>query len=1487
MEPASTRLCSVCGESVNAKGVCLACLLRAGLDGSEQPDAPEVIALFDDFEIERREDGTLWELGRGGMGVTYRATERTLHRSVALKVIDTHGSEAVRERFLREARAAAALRHPNVAGVFRFGAMASGDRCYCAMELVEGETLEALVRRDGPLKVEAALEIAIQVTRALIAAADRRLIHRDLKPGNIMLTPSENAPAKIEVKVIDFGLAKAASAGAAEMELTHGEFVGTPAFASPEQFAGGAIDARTDIYAFGVTLWYALTGRLPFAGRTIEEIRQHQAQGELPLEQLQGMSRRVLELLRSCLAIDPGGRPASARQLLEALESCQAQSITRRRNGKLAVLGGIAALVLGIAVSFLWRNREHDLGVLAGLPEKSIAVLPFENLSASSENAFFTDGMQDEILTDLARIADLKVISRTSVMQYKSGVKRNLRQVGKELGVAHVVEGSVQRAGNRVRVNAQLIDARTDAHLWAQTYDRDLADVFAIQSEIAKAIADQLRAKLSPSEKSAIEQPPTKNITAFELYSQAKNLFLTAFAGTNGQADLRQAADLLKQAVARDPLFFQAYCQLAFTEINLYGVVDHNPADLAQAEAALESAARLRPDAGETHLARARNLYWGYLDYDGALRELEIARESLPGEDWVFSLKGYIERRQGRWEECIRDLDRASELDPRNVLTLQQLAITYGRLRRYAEEKSTFARILAFEPDDPVTKSLHAFVELDSKADTRPLHEVTDSIRDKNPAALSSIADDWLLCALAERDPSTARKALIALGDNPASLGSTLDVRFNRPFIEGVVARAEKDDARAQTAFTAARAEQEKIIQAQPNHGPAVCVLGLIDAALGRKEEALREGRRAVELLPVEKDALLGAAMVKYLAIIATWAGEKDLACEQLAIAIRRPGDLSYGQLKLMPFWDPLRGDPRFEKILVEAKETVARQSVATTAPEKSIAVLPFENLSEEKANEYFAAGIQDEILTRLAAVRDLKVISRTSTAKYKSKPDNLTKVAQELGVSTILEGSVQKAGDKVRINVQLIRAASDSHLWAETYDRKLTDIFSVESEVAKAIVDRLQAKLTGNEEQVIAAKSTDNTEAHDAYLRGLAYSLKTANTTANALNAQKYLKEAVRLDPKFALAWALLSFVDARGYRTAFLQPTVALREEARQAAENALALQPNLGEAVVAKGFYHYACLRDYGTAVRYFEEARPLLPNSSRIPESLAYVTRKQGQWDRSESYFNEAERLDPRNVSLLTQHALSYKDRRLFPEALRKLDQILNITPDDVDTIIEKGAIAQAEGDLSRASTLLASVQPQTNDSNALETQIYQAILERRPASVIARLKDILAKPDPALGSTNGELRFWLGWAQEVSGDHTAARESWGEARHELESFLKEQPEDHILLGDLALTDAGLGDRVAAFRLAEQAMAAVPVEKDAVSGPTPIEILARVASQLGEADRAIAILQKLMTTPYSGALGPGAPLTPALLRLDPMFDPLRGDPRFQELCKDKQP
>ena len=557
------------------------------------------------------------------------------------------------------------------------------------------------------------------------------------------------------------------------------------------------------------------------------------------------------------------------------------------------------------------------------------------------------------------------------------------------------------------------------------------------------------------------------------------------------------------------------------------------------------------------------------------------------------------------------------------------------------------------------------------------------------------------------------------------------------------------------------------------------------------------------------------------------------------------------------------------------------QESAASSISEKSIAVLPFENRSDEKANAYFADGIQEEILTRLSKIADLKVISRTSTQHYKSAPENLPEIARQLGVAHILEGSVQKSGDTVRVHVQLIKAANESHLWADTFDRKLTDIFSVESDVAKAIAEQLRAHLTGQEEKVIAAKPTDNPEAYDAYLRGLAYTLKPATTVANTLGAQKHLREAVALDATFALCWALLSYVDSVSYLSFSVEPTTALREEARQAAETALTLQPDLGEAMLAEGQYYYAFLKDYDTAVSYFERARPLLPNSSKIPEALAYVARRRGQWDRSDAYFNEAERLDPRNVNLLTQHALLDIERRNFSLALRKLDYILDITPGDVDTLAYKAAVAQAEGDLRRASAMLDGLRPTADQSEALETQVYQAILKRQPAPMIRRLTEILASPDPSLGYINSELYFWLGWVQEVAGDKAAAQQSWRHARSELESFLNKQPDNISIIADLTWTNLGLGNPSAALALAERAAATFPLEKDAINGSTALDIVARCAALRGDHDRAISVLQKLLSIPHTGVLASGMPLTPALLRLDPMFDGLRNDPRFQKL------
>jgi serine/threonine protein kinase/Tfp pilus assembly protein PilF len=851
------------------------------------------------------------------MAITYRAHDTVLNSVVALKVIDRKVAQnpGARSRFLREARAAANIRHPNVARVTYYGEQ--NGECFYAMELVDGETLEAHVRRDGPMPLAVALKVTAQAARALAAAEACGVVHRDIKPSNVML--ESDASGALRIKLIDYGVAKIMSPQAQSgAEQTQAGFIGTPAFASPEQFAGAgqlSVDTRSDIYSLGVTLWYLLTGRTPFVGRTMEEIRKRQT-SDLPLDHLRGLRLpgQVSGLLKSMLAPDPKDRPQSARDLLATVQRCYERFNSEARS----------------------RRRKAML-----------------------------------------------------------------------LGVASML-------------------------------------------------------------------------------------------------------------------------------------------------------------------------------------------------------------------------------------------------------------------------------------------------------AVAAVAGSWLY-------------------------------QRTRVFIP----------------------------------------------------------------------------------------------------------------------------------------------------EERSIAVLPFENLSSDKENAYFAEGIQDEILTRLSKIANLKVISRTSTQHYQSAPQNLREIAKQLSVAHVLEGSVQKSVDTVRVNVQLINALNDSHLWSDTFDRKLTDLLSVESEVAKTIADQLRAKLTGKEQEVIAAKPTDNPQAYDAYLRGLAYTLKTAFTPENSLGAQKYVKEAVRLDPNFALGWALLSYVDASGYLTQSLQPTVALREEAREAAETALRLQPNLGEALLAMGFYHYACLKDYDTAVKYLEQAKRALPHSSRVLQGLAYVERRRGNWDRSEAYFQQAEKVDPRNVNLLSQHARSYVCLRRFPEGLAKLEQILNITPDDIDTLVLQARIAQAEGDLTRAAALLAPLRLGVGYVNALETQVYQAILESRPAPAIAQLKEILMKPDQALGYYNGELRFWLGWAQDVAGDHDGARESWSEARSELEPFLKEQPENFVLMGDLALTNMALGNNAAAMALADRAIAIIPIEKDALTGPRPLDILARVAARVGDSNRAISALEKLLSIPYEAPLAANPPLTPALLRLDPMFESLRNDPRFQKL------
>jgi TolB-like protein/tRNA A-37 threonylcarbamoyl transferase component Bud32/Tfp pilus assembly protein PilF len=923
--------CPQCGAITRLDhGTCLNCLLLEGLEAKGEASREAFESILTEANVTDKQwrlghYEILEEIGRGGMGVIYRARQQHSRRIVAVKRILAHevNSHETLLRFRREAEAVASLDHPNILQIYEVSESEEA-LPFFSMKYATGGSLRAAAPtlRTEPREC---VRVMAKVARAIAYAHGKGILHRDLQPGNILL--DENS----EPMVSDFGLAKWLDQTS---DLTRTlETLGTPGYIAPEQTECPAdkLTCAADVYSLGAILFYLLTGRPPFVGPNVLCVIHQAAATPAPhLRSLAPSLDRDLEtIVGRCLEPDPNARYQSAGALAEDLdhwlrhEPIQARRVGVFARGQkwvrrnptttmlVAALVALAATIVGVIV---WKSESpHPVPPLPA----GVAVLPFENLGGDPENAFFTDGVQDEILNDLAKIADLKVISRTSVMQYKSGVKRNLRQIANELGVAHVVEGSVQRAANRVRVSARLIDATTDRHVWAEHYDRPIDDVFVIQSQIAKTIARQLQAKLSPNEKSAIEERPTKDLAAYDLYVRAKLLVMNPLIAGERWSE---AARLLDQAVARDPDFFLAYCLIAETNSRLYWNFDHTSMRRDLAEGAVKAALHLRPEAGEAHLARAQYLFNCNLDYDNARAELTLARRTLPNDAQVFMSMGNIDRLQGRWNESVRSFEEALELDPGNLFTLRRLALNYLFMRRFPEEAAILDRALALDPKDSGSRVLRASGDLDWRADPKPLHEICEAFMNENPAVTAEWAEAWIYVALCERDRALAERALATMPEGYDMNG----LHIPRTLMEGCAARAFGDDTAARKAFTAARAEVERTVREQPDYGPPLCVLGLIDAGLRRKEEATREGRRASELLPVTKDALGGAIIMQYLGVIYAWTGEKDLAIEQIAATLQVPGRLSYGQLRLHPFWDPLRGDPRFEKLVEEAKKPVA-----------------------------------------------------------------------------------------------------------------------------------------------------------------------------------------------------------------------------------------------------------------------------------------------------------------------------------------------------------------------------------------------------------------------------------------------------------------------------------------------------------------------------------------------------------------------------------
>jgi serine/threonine protein kinase/tetratricopeptide (TPR) repeat protein len=955
----ATRICTKCGAEIPAdapEGGCPGCLLESGLRlldeeavagvdsstvaaysaeaaakaGSAKADDPgqldkparaanrserfaAVLGELGDYEL-------LEEVGRGGQGVVFRARQKSLNRTVALKVISLGqwASQAHLKRFRREAEAAASLDHAGIVPIYEVGER--DGTCYFSMKFVEGGQLDEVVRRT-PMSIRHAAELIAKVARTVHYAHEHGILHRDIKPGNILFDKNG------EPHLTDFGLARLLDTQSSVTRTI--DVLGTPSYMAPEQAAGETtkLSKATDVYGLGAVLYQLLTGQPPFAGgTTYETIRLlRDTEPRQPRVLNPKIDRDLSTICLKCLEKHPERRYSSPLALAEDLERWLKHEPIRarrtgifsrgkkwvRRNPTSALLAASLIVLAAASGWIIWKSELIRQPVTTG-----IAVLPFENLNDQKENSVFADGVQDDILTKLAKIAGLKVISRTSVMDYRG--KRNVRQIGNALRVSHVLEGSARRSGDRVHVNAQLIDTRTDTHVWAEQYNRDLNDLFAIQSEIAQKIAEHLHAKLSASEKASVEEKPTQDLVAYDFYVRAKLLVMAHYIE---EKNFLEAERLLDQAIARDPDFFLAYCLIAEVQSRLYWNFYHTPVRRDLAERAVKAALHLRPEAGEGHLARAQYLARCDLDYDRAREELALAQRALPNNVQVFVLLGHIDRMQSRWNESVRNFEEALEFDPRNLLSLRQLALGYQFMHRFAESVATLDRAVALTPQDANLRVLQAWVGLQWRADPKPLHDLLQALFNENPAvAAGANPEFWLDLALCERDSAAAGRALAAIGEGYHRSG----LFFSRTFMKGCVARTFGDDTAARKAFTAARIEVERTAREQPDYGPPLGMLGLIDAGLGRKEEAIREGRRASELLPVAKDAVNGANIMHILGIIYAWTGEKDLAITQIAATLRVPNVLSYGELKLHPFWDPLRGDPRFEKLVEEAKKPVA-----------------------------------------------------------------------------------------------------------------------------------------------------------------------------------------------------------------------------------------------------------------------------------------------------------------------------------------------------------------------------------------------------------------------------------------------------------------------------------------------------------------------------------------------------------------------------------
>ncbi|MFL6596445.1 MAG: protein kinase domain-containing protein [Chthoniobacterales bacterium] len=908
------------------------CLLRVGFDDAEEPDETLFAPVTDrlaNYRIERRDNGSLWELGRGAMGVTYRAVDTSLKRPVALKLIDSEwakrGAEA-RERFMREARTAASLRHPNVATVYHFGIREENGQCFCAMELVEGETLEMRVRRTGPLDALTTIDIALQVTSALAAAEKQGLVHRDLKPANLMFVAAapnanDSSPGKVEkaetvVKVIDFGVAKALVEKPDAMGLTHGGFVGTPAFASPEQFTDAPVGVRSDIYSLGATLWYLLTGHRPFEGATIEQIGASQHSQALPIEQLKAarVPSRLISLLVSMLATEPVARP-DVRALTSQLQDCRAQILDRWKIVKrFALAAALVALVIVAAVLLFPQKRNQPFSGAAntsGIPPKSIAVLPFRNLSEDKENAFFADGIQDDLVTSLARIKDLKIVSRGSVASYRDLSGRRLRAIAQELGVGAVLEGSVRRTANRVLVNVQLTDATTERQIWSDRYDRTLKDSIALQGELAAEIATALAAKLSPEEKAQVEAKLTNNPDAYVVYLRGREFQMRPEVSRDNFVAAEQC---YRHAVALDARFALAHARLAEMLEGRHGNFDNQPSLLAEVRSHAEEALRLDPHCGQAHMVMAYILWRSVksIERDKAIKEeVDSALRLLPNDGYLVMLAALFQTDMDWLAEAEATFQRAIEINPREPKVFYNYAFLLTKKGDVSKARWASDRSLELAPESVFFRLFRAIQEFRWTGEVARTKKFLAEIpAGKDPDGRVTAAH--CTAALYERNFPEALRLLAACpSERLPCLAGGFGGMVPKGLVEGLIHFYAGNKERAYTALDSVRWILE--MEAKENPGDQAAHLNVAEAyaVMGWKNAALAEAARAKD----KPDEWTMADLLVH-------AGERDAALRSLEQLPAREREYWYYELRLHPQWDPLRSDARFEKLLAQNAST-------------------------------------------------------------------------------------------------------------------------------------------------------------------------------------------------------------------------------------------------------------------------------------------------------------------------------------------------------------------------------------------------------------------------------------------------------------------------------------------------------------------------------------------------------------------------------------